>query len=108
MPHDFDFVEEYSSLKDKMLDKLRSEILSPGFWKGTVNLYRLLKPVTAATGYLEGEDATLSCVHACFLGIAHHVNILSYDTLSVLQLNRESLMKAVVDAVGLEGKTRLR
>jgi hypothetical protein len=95
MPHDLDFVEEYSSLKDKMSDELRSEILSPGFWKGTVNLYRLLKPVTVASGNLEGEDSTLSCVYACFLGISYHVHVLLSDTLSVLQLNRESLIQAV-------------
>jgi hypothetical protein len=94
MPNATDHDEEF---EDATMDNdLRDVILDVPFWKATAALETLLKPLCAAVGYLEGDEATFSAVYACFLSVTHHVRVGIDDaSLEHLNVGRDDLMRFV-------------
>ncbi|KAH6581341.1 hypothetical protein BASA50_001450 [Batrachochytrium salamandrivorans] len=78
-----------------MCAELRNIILDPIFWKDVAALHHLLLPLNACTGYLEGDDATLSVVYACLLEVAHRFQTIDGDLLLQLRIKRATLIELV-------------
>ncbi|CEO96879.1 HAT C-terminal dimerization domain-containing protein [Plasmodiophora brassicae] len=79
--------------RSKMIWKTRYSHTS--LWAGTGALEKVLKPLCSSIGYLEGDEATLSAVYACFLFIAHHLKSVSDSTLEGLGVDRLSMLDFV-------------
>ncbi|KAH6581426.1 hypothetical protein BASA61_009074 [Batrachochytrium salamandrivorans] len=93
MPHSIDHDDTFRAVS--MCADLQSIILDLIFWKDVAALHHLLLPLNACTGYLEGDDATLSVVYTCLLGEAHHFQTIDSDLLLQLRIDRATLIELV-------------
>lgn len=93
MPHSIDHDDTFRAVS--MCADLRDIILDTVFWQHVVALHRILLPLNACTGFLEGDEATLSVVYACFLGVAHHFRTIDDDQLLQLRLERHTLLELI-------------
>ncbi|KAH6589443.1 hypothetical protein BASA50_010037 [Batrachochytrium salamandrivorans] len=93
MPHSIDHDDTFRAVS--MCADLQSIILDPVFWKDVAALHHLLLPLNACTGYLEGDDATLSVMYVCLLEVAHRFQTIDGDLLLQLRIDRATLIELV-------------
>ena len=86
MPYMIDHEDKYEDVS--MEHELRESIIDSDHWKRTAALYELLKSLCCAITHLEGDEATFSAVFACFLHIAHKIQIIDDDVLARLEVDR--------------------
>ncbi|KAH9245218.1 hypothetical protein BASA81_017314 [Batrachochytrium salamandrivorans] len=93
MPHSIDHDDTFRAVS--MCADLQSIILDLIFWKDVAALHHLLLPLNACTGYLEGDDATLSVMYVCLLEVAHRFQTIDGDLLLQLRIDRVTLIELV-------------
>ena len=75
-----------------MEPELQRALLDMPLWNATSSgLETLLTPVCTTLTYLEGDDATISSVHACFVSIAVHLESIPTPTWAALQLGADGV-----------------
>uniref|UniRef100_M4BB97 Uncharacterized protein n=1 Tax=Hyaloperonospora arabidopsidis (strain Emoy2) TaxID=559515 RepID=M4BB97_HYAAE len=98
MPHAIDHDDKFEDVA--MEDPVRNVILEVQHWKKTATVELLLRPLCAAITHLEGDEATISAVWACFAHDAHNVLSIDQAILAVLDVDSYTLLGFVHHRIG--------